>query len=181
MYNRILNVLIVSQNPQLETLLQSAPSVERLSCEFFCRSKIRETELNGHRIVILDFNGAAPISQEIILSAKEARALVVGCFSVDDFPVLAEHHHLFDQVWIKPFVEDQIQFSFYGLLKRIQKQENELLYEKYLETLIDSLPDLIWFKDAMGAHLKVNNSFCKAVSKTKAQIEGARSLLYLGS
>ena len=40
----------------------------------------------------------------------------------------------------------------------------------YFETAIDSIPDLVWFKDSAGAHLIVNDSFCKLVEKTKEQI-----------
>ena len=40
----------------------------------------------------------------------------------------------------------------------------------YFETAIDSIPDLVWFKDSEGAHLIVNDSFCKLVEKTKEQI-----------
>jgi diguanylate cyclase (GGDEF)-like protein/PAS domain S-box-containing protein len=37
-------------------------------------------------------------------------------------------------------------------------------------TVIDSLPDLVWFKDNDGAHLIVNDEFCKVVEKSKKQI-----------
>ena len=40
----------------------------------------------------------------------------------------------------------------------------------YFETAIDSIPDLVWFKDSVGSHLIVNDSFCKLVEKTKEQI-----------
>lgn len=39
-----------------------------------------------------------------------------------------------------------------------------------LNTAIDSLDDLVWFKDTKGAHLSVNNSFCQVTGKTKQQI-----------
>lgn len=45
------------------------------------------------------------------------------------------------------------------------------LTTKQLDTLIDSVPDLIWYKDSKGSHIKVNNSFCKTVNKTKDQIK----------
>ncbi|MEI3479811.1 MAG: PAS domain-containing protein [Bilophila sp.] len=46
------------------------------------------------------------------------------------------------------------------------------LQKVYLNTTIDSIPNLVWFKDVGGAHLKVNDAFCDAVGKTKRQIEG---------
>jgi diguanylate cyclase (GGDEF)-like protein/PAS domain S-box-containing protein len=38
------------------------------------------------------------------------------------------------------------------------------------QTFIDSLPDLVWFKDNDGAHLIVNYEFCGVVEKPKKQI-----------
>jgi len=38
------------------------------------------------------------------------------------------------------------------------------------DTAINSIPDLVWFKDDIGTHLIVNNGFCEAVRKTKEQI-----------
>lgn len=122
--------------------------------------------------MILDFEDIPPESLEKILAANAGRAVVIGCLTADGFPFLAEHHHRFDQVWIKPLAEDKILSSFAGVLERLKQREDSTLVRKYLDTLIDSLPDLIWFKDAKGSHLKVNDSFCRAVNKTKAQIEG---------
>ena len=68
--------------------------------------------------------------------------------------------------------KDKVQASFTRILERFKEREDAVLNHKYLETLIDSLPDLIWFKDARGSHLKINKSFCQAVNKSKDQIEG---------
>jgi PAS domain S-box-containing protein len=162
----------VTQNPQFETLLRSAPPIERFSYHFFCHPDVHEADLRGYTVIILDFENANPISLEKNLATKDDQAVVIGCFSADSFPALAENYQLFDQIWIKPFVEDKVRSSFTGILKRLKGLEDSVLTRTYLDTLIDSLPDLIWFKDARGAHLKVNNSFCRAVNKTKAQIEG---------
>ncbi len=171
MYHRTLNIFIATQDPQLETFLRSAPPVERFSHQFFCHPDFDEADLKGCRIIVLDFENGKPVSPDKILAAKDEQAVVIGCFSADSFPALAQNYHLFDQIWIKPFVEDRVLSSFTGMLKRIKEQEDSILTRKYLDTLIDSLPDLIWFKDARGSHLKVNNSFCRAVNKTKEQIK----------
>ncbi|MBN2785720.1 MAG: PAS domain S-box protein, partial [Pontiellaceae bacterium] len=102
----------------------------------------------------------------------DEEAVVIGCFSAENLPALMENQHLCDQIWIKPMAEDKMRSSFSKILARLNEQEHSALTRKYLDTLIDSLPDLIWFKDARGAHLKVNDSFCRTVNKTKSQIEG---------
>ena len=42
----------------------------------------------------------------------------------------------------------------------------------YLEATINNVPNLVWYKDKNGIHKKVNDSFCRTVNKTKAQVEG---------
>ena len=172
MYHRIVNICIITQNPQLEALVRGAPPVERFSYQFFSHPDVDEAYLKGCRVIVLDFENDKPISLEKILAAKDEQAVVIGCFSADGFSALAENYQLFDRIWIKPFVEDKVRSSFAGIVARLKEQEDSVLTQKYLDTLIDSLPDLIWFKDAKGAHLKVNNSFCRAVNKTKARVEG---------
>lgn len=53
-----------------------------------------------------------------------------------------------------------------NMISRADSRRTEIC----LSTAIDSVPDLVWFKDSRGAHLNVNNAFCKAVEKTKSQI-----------
>ena len=42
----------------------------------------------------------------------------------------------------------------------------------YLDTFIDAQPELIWFKDLDGIHVKVNDYFCKVVGKERSNVEG---------
>ncbi|MCR4666958.1 MAG: GGDEF domain-containing protein [Desulfovibrio sp.] len=46
------------------------------------------------------------------------------------------------------------------------------LNERFLQTMINSMPELVWFKSRMGAHMLVNDSFARTVGKTKEQIFG---------
>lgn len=64
--------------------------------------------------------------------------------------------------------------SFYmDKFLRIVKAEREAWMNKNcLEILINMLPDLVWFKDFRGAHLNVNDAFCKLVKKEKSDIIG---------
>lgn len=68
--------------------------------------------------------------------------------------------------------ENLLEFRFESVFKNIIEKQKLFYQENLLDTLIDSVPELIWFKDLKGEHLKVNNSFCQSVGKSKAQIEG---------
>lgn len=172
MYHRLLKIYIATHDPQLEMILQGVEPEERFSHQFLCSHNVDEIDFSDYSVIILDFDTASPKSLDRIKTIKNDKVAVIGCFTRNSFPVLAEHYHLFDQVWIKPFTDDKLQSSFAGILRRFKEREEVILGQKYLDTLIDSLPELIWYKDARGAHLKVNDSFCRTVNKTKAQVEG---------
>ncbi len=46
------------------------------------------------------------------------------------------------------------------------------LYNNYLMSVIDTMQDLVWFKDKAGLHWLVNNKFEDTVQKTRSQIYG---------
>jgi len=172
MYHRLLNIWLATQDPQLEMFLRAVPPLERFSHQFLCSPGIEEADLHGCAVIILDLEPMSPEFIEKIYADKDEQAAMIGCCTPECFSTLAATAHLFDQIWSKPFAQDAVQTSFAKILARRKEREDAVLTQRYLDTLIDSLPDLIWFKDARGAHLKVNSSFCRTVNKTKAQIEG---------
>jgi len=169
MYHRLLKILIITQDSRLETLLRGVPPLERFSHHIICRAQADE-EVRDCAIILLDSCTTETI--KMVHAEKEAHAALIACCTASGLTGLTEVQDLLDQLWIKPFTDAQALSSFGKILARLKEREDASLTEKYLDTLIDSLPDLIWFKDARGAHLKVNTSFCRAVDKTKAQIQG---------
>ena len=170
MYHRVIKIFIAAQDPHLETLLQNAVPLNRFSHQFISQPQVDEAAIQDCAIIILDLRTNISEVVKRAHASKNEKSLLVGCFTPESLPVLAQVHNLLDQVWIKPFAEDKVLDSFARLLDLLKEREDAILTEKYLDSLIDSLPDLIWFKDARGAHLKVNNSFCRTVNKTKEQI-----------
>ena len=59
---------------------------------------------------------------------------------------------------------------FRRLINTLKNESDARKGKIYFETAIDSIPDLAWFKDSIGSHLIVNDSFCKLVEKSKEQI-----------
>ncbi len=75
----------------------------------------------------------------------------------------------FYEVWIQnsPMISYRIQ----TIMKRLLGDLDAELGRKQLDVLIDSVPDLVWYKDIKGAHIKVNDTFCETVNKTKEMIK----------
>ena len=63
-------------------------------------------------------------------------------------------------------------FYIERLQRNVSEERNRYFFENCLHTAINMLPDLIWFKDVKGSHLKVNDAFCECVAKEKSDVEG---------
>lgn len=100
-------------------------------------------------------------AEVILLAMPEQTAKLMGC----DLTAVTD-------IWTLPMTEEELKFRFLRWQQIYKMQKDFWLTKLYLDTTINSIPDLIWYKDKEGAHVKVNDSFCKAVNKTPEQIEG---------
>ncbi len=75
-------------------------------------------------------------------------------------------------VWPREESSDIRRQRFEKLLGNLQTRFDAWHYKNLLTTAIDSVPDLVWFKDKVGAHMMVNQEFCDTVHKTKEDIRG---------
>jgi diguanylate cyclase (GGDEF)-like protein/PAS domain S-box-containing protein len=79
-----------------------------------------------------------------------------------------------DELWVMPDGqtndEGLLNVYFSKLLKTMKDGSDNRRMEICFRTIIDSLPDMAWFKDNDGVHLMVNDSFCGVVEKTKEQV-----------
>lgn len=102
------------------------------------------------------------------------KCLVVYLLSVDEMvTVKQEQLAKADMLWVMPeerYQKDLLVIYYKKLLLFMKNIADNRKQKICFDTLIDSLPDLIWFKDRKGAHLIVNDGFCSTVEKTKEQI-----------
>ncbi|ACU90214.1 sensor domain-containing diguanylate cyclase [Desulfomicrobium baculatum] len=171
MYHRLVKVCIFADDFIISGVLKSVDPLPNLEYEIFTSEVVDFEVLRDFSIIILNTAFSSQMIRKIY-DAKKSESIFVVCSNFQDFRVCSENYKYFDELWTGPLDAEKIAFLFGKIVSRIKKNEDSCLTEKYLDTLIDSLPDLIWFKDARGAHLRVNKSFCEAVGKTKADVQG---------
>ena len=171
MYQRTLNIYLSTNDPALEHLVNSIDSLDRFSHNIICQKPGFTDNLQSAAIIILDSPDSYQYVQQFF-KTKAANTKLIVCLTEESLNLLKDSYDFVDEFWYRPLDPEKILVSFTRVLSAIKAQEDAALTTTYLDTLIDTLPDLIWFKDARGAHLKINNSFCKTVNKTKNQIEG---------
>ncbi len=75
-------------------------------------------------------------------------------------------------IWTLPMTGEEAEFRFVRWQQTYKMSTDFWQTNQYLEATINSVPNLIWYKDKEGIHKKVNDSFCKTVNKTREQVEG---------
>lgn len=171
MYRRVVKVCIFADDFFIEDVLKHIDPLPNLEYEIITSEVVDFEELKYCSLIILNTAFSSKMIREIC-DAKNSESFFVLCADAHDFNVCSENYLFYDELWTKPLDAEKIAFLFGKIASRIKKSEDSCLTDKYLDTLIDSLPDLIWFKDARGAHLRVNKSFCEAVGKTKTDVQG---------
>ena len=171
MYHRIVNVCIFADDFFIEDVLKQVDPLQNIEFEISTYGIIDLDVLKDCSLIIVNLPFNSEMIREIC-AAKTSESFFVVCADAHDFTVCSENYRYYDEVWTKPLDSEKIAFLFGKIASRAKKNEDSCLTEKYFDTLIDSLPDLIWFKDARGAHLRVNKSFCEAVGKTKKDVQG---------
>ncbi len=147
-----------------------AEKLDRLEVSFSKANVLNSKSYKFSDVIIIDL--ATPKDDiELIYANKAKYAVVVFICEHNNFSKLTQFRadEIFD-IWTK---ENDIllQYKVSQFLYRMRDYLDAELSKNQLETLIDSVPDLIWFKDVIGSHIKVNNSFCQTVNKTKEQIK----------
>lgn len=168
MYNINLSIYHNLQDKDLINCLMAVKPLERFQHEFYEYSDSRG--LSAADIIICKTDDVSFIEKISKVRKNESHLLVI--INSEDrsnfIPVLTGY----DDYMTNPVYTNTLCFRFEKMLSRIKEEKDGWLSGYYLDSLINSVPDLVWFKDKKGAHLKVNNSFCHAVNKTHEQIQG---------
>ena len=76
------------------------------------------------------------------------------------------------RVWPLTKIDNFWPFFCQHLLEDLYKQKELWHTRNCLQTMVDTMPGFVWFKDMEGRHLKVNHAFCEMVGKSMQEVEG---------
>ena len=165
MYNCVIDVKIVGGNTSVGKVLLDVSAPE--DCEFRISFTNDVYSDNPDTAVIFG-------STEVYLDNIEKMGKGYAVLITDGKSALPENCTTPSDIWVIPeestFSEQLIKMYFMRLVNEIKSNFDCRRYKICLETVADSVPDLIWFKNMRGAHLMTNESFCSAVDKTKEQV-----------
>lgn len=173
MYHCHLRFYLIGNCPDILTVLQETALPEHFSRTVTQSSEPKAELLAAADLILADLtaiDGQKTISALTVGKKKDADLiLLTDRAQTPSSEILTED--IFD-IWPLPMTAEEACFRFQKWL-RTCKMKTELREARhYLDATINSVPNLIWYKDKDGVHEKVNDSFCKTVGKTKQQVEG---------
>ncbi|MDE7325760.1 MAG: response regulator [Lachnospiraceae bacterium] len=107
----------------------------------------------------------------LVAAKRQDAQLVVFAEKEQVAPLLGFLYGICD-IWILPMSGEEFAFRFLRWQQSLKLDRDYRQTSHFLETVINSVPNLVWFKDKNGLHVKVNDSFCKTVNKPKEVVEG---------
>jgi len=174
MYHCHIQLYFVGCQREFCEIVEGMPPLERFSHVFVKSAQPEETLLEQSDVVLADWRGLDGAGRSALARGRKAGAeliVLAGGEQVQD--VLGIVPEVKD-IWTMPMSEGAVRFRFLRWQQALKRDKDGWQANYFLESCIDNAPDLVWFKDRDGIHEKVNEMFCRAVNKTKQQVQGRR-------
>lgn len=166
-----LNILIISPEAQLEERLYASGPSNHITYNIKTCPDWTDADLREADLIILEL--PADLSPALPRCRRSPHSLLILCASPSEMEQLTDNElSAVDEFWEKPCGSRILQTRFHKCLERLQSERCSHMNQIYLDTLIDCMPDMVWFKDTQGSHTKVNDAFCQTVGKTKQDVTG---------
>jgi diguanylate cyclase (GGDEF)-like protein/PAS domain S-box-containing protein len=174
MYHCKVQFYIFSRQNSFIEMIEQMPTFEHFTHEFTESDSMDEDLAANADVILADLQEAEikEVLQTLLSCKKEDAELILLADKTQVNQLTEEELSQIEDIWILPLSEKEIKYRFSQWQRRIKQQKDLWETENYLDTTINSVPHLIWYKDKSGAHEKVNWYFCDAVNKTMEQIEG---------
>lgn len=167
--------LLMEHKTKTYEIIKKMPALKNFTHEFSGGTELEKARICKADVIIADIsnmNGEETIST--LIRYKQDDAELILLMSKEQLSGLNHYLPEITDIWTTPLSDSEIQFRFSKWQQRYKKDKDFWQTEQYFETLINHIPNLVWYKDKTGVHEKVNDSFCQTVNKTKEQIQGRR-------
>ncbi len=171
MYHYNLAFVLVGMSDQVVSIFSHLLPLERFTHDVKGFASLADvpagTEWPLNTFVIL--NDETDWSIRLFKERFGGKARLILCTSHGDKLEASVLNQMYD-FWPWPLSDTFAQLEAVRLQKRIKDEKDAWMNNQYLDIITEMLPDLMWFKDMPGCHLRVNQAFCEAVGKTKEDV-----------
>ncbi|MCI8526688.1 MAG: response regulator [Oscillospiraceae bacterium] len=170
MYHCCIRLYLAGLSQAERETLQRVPPLERFT-HSFAESAMPDSRLAGAAdVLLINLRGqnAAPVVRAMAAAKRPDAALIL----LSDAPLPDDCLNAARDVWPASAGGAALRFYFHRLLEDIKREKDLWEARQFLDATINSVPNLVWYKNKNGIHEKVNDSFCRTVGKTREQVQG---------
>lgn len=174
MYHCTVKFYLFRLESVLQQAIKSLDSGEKLDFIFLSGESVEEGEWERADVILANIKGLGveEIRHVLALRKKQGAQLILLAEQEETNCLLKEKFPIPDDIWRLPMSEAECCFHMERWKEMYLMGKDYWETGQYLDTMMNSIPSLVWFKDKEGAHVKVNDSFCKIVGKTREQVQG---------
>ncbi len=178
MYHCCIHFYLIGDSVHKDNLFETMkkmPPLEHFSHEFFEGGSPEASLAAKAEAIFVDLGGMDVVGTvQFLLANKKEDAPLVVFAEREQFPALSGMMDGIEDVWFLPMGEEELKFRFLRWQQGLKLDRDYRQSSHFLEAAINSVPNLIWYKDKNGVHEKVNDSFCRTVNKPKEVVEGKK-------
>lgn len=164
----------VGEKPELIEVLKTAEPFKHFTHDFVTSLEPSELLVKKADVILADLQGVnvEALLRILLYYKKEETQLILFADKEQTQFLMEQDLSAVTDIWPTPLSEEEMRFRFLRWQQTNKMSKDYWQTQNYLDTTINSMPHMIWYKDRTGAHMKVNDFFCKTVNKTMEQIEG---------
>ncbi|MDE7297453.1 MAG: response regulator [Lachnospiraceae bacterium] len=173
MYHCCIHFYFIGEESHLFETMKEMPPLEHFTHEFFESTVPSAASAADADVIFAALSGMdAAETVRMLLAARRQDAELILLAQREQ---IAQLTGLLDDVkdlWLLPMSAEELRFRFLRWQQGCKADRDSRETAHFFETTINSIPNLIWYKDRNGIHEKVNDSFCRIVNKAREQVEG---------
>ncbi|MCM1569440.1 MAG: ATP-binding protein [Roseburia sp.] len=173
MYHCHLHFYLTGQSGRAFELIKEMSPLQNFTHEFAEGALPEETLAAGADVILAALrDGEEENTLRMLSECKREDAQLILLAAQESIARLTDSLSCVTDIWTLPMSDEEIRFRFLRWQQSCKRDKDLWQTSHYLDATINSVPNLIWYKDREGIHERVNNSFCQVVNKTKEQVEG---------
>ena len=172
MYHCHITFYLLGRRQDLFEALKGMPPLERFTHTFLESERLDMGLLAQADVVFADMRNIDAGGLLALAGSRKPGADLILLANRDEIPTLAEAAAEVKDIWAMPMSTQEVQFRFLRWQQGCRLEKDRWQAERLLDASIEGSPNLIWYKDRDGAHVKANSSFLKMVRKTRDQVIG---------
>ena len=175
MYHCLLKIYMTGHDGELFRVIREMAPLERFTHDFI-ESREPEADPAAQADLILADLRELDLSAalQILCRSRREDAELILLAEKGQIPLLGDALDQASDIWSLPLPEQELRFRFSRWQRLCKDRKDAWETRQFLSAAMDSVPNLVWYKDKNGIHEKVNKSFCQVVNKTKEQVQGQR-------